>query len=139
MIIQGAVLEECGRPDPFSASRPLTIGPVELDGPGPDEVRVEIEAAGVCHSDLSVVNGDRPRPVPMLLGHEASGRIAELGPGVDDLRPGQKVVIVFLPRCGGCEACRAGGRPLFQAATHANPAGTQLHGSRHQSRRKPRK
>jgi alcohol dehydrogenase len=134
VIIQGAVLEECGRPDPFSGSRPLTVGPVELDGPGPGEVRVEIEAAGVCHSDLSVVNGDRPRPVPMLLGHEASGRIAELGPGVDDLRLGQKVVIVFLPRCGTCEACHAGGRRLCTAATEANAAGTLLHGSRHLSR-----
>jgi Zn-dependent alcohol dehydrogenase len=119
VIIQGAVLEECGRPDPFSACRPPTIGPVELDGPGPDEVRVEIEGAGVCHSDPSVVNGDRPRPVIMLLGHEASGRIVELGPGVDDLRLGQKVVIVFLPRCGTCEACHAGGRRLCAAATTA--------------------
>ncbi|MGY1781181.1 alcohol dehydrogenase catalytic domain-containing protein [Geodermatophilus sp. SYSU D01036] len=130
MDIRGAVLEECGRQDPFASSRPLSISDLTLDDPGPGEVLVTLEAAGVCHSDLSVVNGDRPRPVPMLLGHEASGRVARLGAGVDDLTVGQRVVIVFLPRCGACEACRTGGRRLCAPATEANAAGTLLHGTR---------
>ena len=85
MKITGAVLEEVGRPGPWAETRPLTVGELELEGPRAGEVLVEVEAAGVCHSDLSVVDGNRPRPVPMLLGHEACGRVTELGPGVTDL------------------------------------------------------
>uniref|UniRef100_UPI001F2AAA92 alcohol dehydrogenase catalytic domain-containing protein n=1 Tax=Agromyces humi TaxID=1766800 RepID=UPI001F2AAA92 len=77
--ITGAVLEELGRGRPFAASRPITVGELELDPPGLDELLVRIEAAGVCHSDLSVVDGSRPRPVPMLLGHEAAGIVEAVG------------------------------------------------------------
>ena len=73
--IRGAVLEQIGSPRPFATSRPITIADIELDPPGADELLVRIEAAGVCHSDLSVVDGNRVRPTPMLLGHEA----AEIG------------------------------------------------------------
>ena len=66
MRIRGAVLEESGRPGPYAESRPITVGELELAEPGPDELLVRIEAAGVCHSDLSVVDGNRPRPLPML-------------------------------------------------------------------------
>ena len=90
MRITGAVLEELGRPGPWAQTRPLTVGELELDAPGPGEVLVQIAAAGVCHSDLSVVNGNRPRPVPMLLGHEASGRIVALGSGVSGLGRGSR-------------------------------------------------
>ena len=68
MEILGAVLERSGNPAPFAASRPFTVGPLDLDEPGPGELLVRIEAAGVCHSDLSVVDGNRVRPTPMLLG-----------------------------------------------------------------------
>lgn len=73
MEITGAVLERCGAPAPYAESRPVTLGPLELDRPGPGELLVRVEAAGLCHSDLSVVDGSRVRPVPMLLGHEAAG------------------------------------------------------------------
>ena len=63
-------------------------------------------AAGLCHSDLSVINGDRPRPMPMALGHEAAGVVEELGEGVTDLRRGDHVVLVFVPSCGHCAALR---------------------------------
>ncbi|MCB0884137.1 MAG: alcohol dehydrogenase catalytic domain-containing protein, partial [Propionibacteriaceae bacterium] len=102
MKITGAVLEEIGRPRPYAESKPITVCELELDPPGPGEVLVRMEAAGICHSDLSVVNGNRPRPVPMLLGHEAAGIVEQLGDGVDDIEVGQRVVMAFLPRCGKC-------------------------------------
>ena len=98
MQIRGAVLEEIGRQRPYASSRPLTISDLELDPPGAGEILVRMEASGVCHSDLSVVNGHRVRPVPMLLGHEAAGIVEELGEGVDDVEVGQRVVMTFLPR-----------------------------------------
>ncbi len=83
--IRGAVLQRIGAPRPYARSRPITITDVELAPPGRDEVLVRIEAAGICHSDLSVVDGNRVRPVPMLLGHEAAGIVERVGPGVADL------------------------------------------------------
>src|SRR5699024_1307763 len=106
VTIRGAVLSESGRVRPYARSRPLTIEDLELDAPGPGEVRVRMRAAGVCHSDLSVVDGNRPRPTPMLLGHEGAGVVEALGDGVGDLEAGQQVVAVFLPRCGEGANCR---------------------------------
>jgi len=128
--ITGAVLEEIGRPRPYRRSTPLGVGTLDLEPPGPGEVLVEIECAGVCHSDLSVVDGNRVRPVPMLLGHEAAGRIVELGDGVAGPTVGQRVVTTFLPRCGDCEGCASDGiRPCLPGSA-ANAAGTLLAGGR---------
>ena len=134
MKITGAVLEQIGRPGPWAQSRPLTVGELDLDGPGPGEVLVEIDAAGVCHSDLSVVDGNRPRPVPMLLGHEASGRVVELGPDVTDLDVGRRVVMTFLPRCGECAGCATSGRMPCIPGSASNNAGELLGGGRRLSR-----
>lgn len=135
MEITGAVLEELARPAPYARSRPLTVGVLELDPPGPGELLVEVEAAGVCHSDLSVVDGSRPRPVPMVLGHEAAGLVRELGPGVDDVALGDRVVMTFLPRCGRCAPCGTGGRLPCAAGSAANAAGTLLGGAQRLHRR----
>ncbi|WP_433424621.1 alcohol dehydrogenase catalytic domain-containing protein [Microtetraspora malaysiensis] len=126
MRIRGAVLEEVGRARPYAASRPLSICELELAPPGPGEVLVRIEAAGVCHSDLSVVDGTRVRPVPMLLGHEAAGRVERAGPGVDDIEAGQRVIMTFLPRCGACEGCATDGVTPCVRGSAANNAGTLL-------------
>ncbi|MFZ5464477.1 MAG: alcohol dehydrogenase catalytic domain-containing protein, partial [Pseudomonadota bacterium] len=88
MKVRAAVLDTMGASLPYTQSRPLAIEELELDPPGPGEVLVKVAAAGLCHSDLSVINGDRPRPLPMALGHEAAGIVEELGPGVTDLRLG---------------------------------------------------
>jgi alcohol dehydrogenase len=72
--IRAAVLEKMGVPGPYAQTRPLAIREIALAPPGAGEVLVRIVAAGLCHSDLSVINGDRPRPMPMVLGHEAAGR-----------------------------------------------------------------
>ncbi|PVE14892.1 alcohol dehydrogenase catalytic domain-containing protein [Arthrobacter sp. Bz4] len=134
MKITGAVLEEIGRPRPFSESRPITISELELGEPGPTEILVRLEAAGICHSDLSVVDGNRVRPVPILLGHEAAGRVVEVGSEVNDLRPGQRVVMSFLPRCEECDNCAEDGRLPCSAGSKTNSEGVLLHGSTHLNR-----
>lgn len=129
MRIRGAVLRAIGAERPFAASRPLELVELELDEPGPGELLVRIEAAGLCHSDLSVVDGARPRPVPMLLGHEAAGIVEAVGPGVD-LAVGTRVVTTFLPRCGDCAACATDGRLPCERGSASNGAGELLGGGR---------
>ena len=130
MKIRAAVLERMGAEPPYARSRPLAIRQVELAPPGPDEVLVKIAAAGLCHSDLSVINGDRPRPMPMALGHEAAGIVEALGPGVGDLVVGDHVVVVFVPSCGHCAPCAEGRPALCEPGAAANGAGTLLSGER---------
>jgi len=130
MKIRAAVLHERDKPRPYAASRPLAIEEVELAPPGDGEVLVRIRAAGLCHSDLSTINGDRPRPVPMVLGHEAAAEVVEPGPGVDDLKPGDRVVLIFVPSCGACMPCAEGRPALCEPAAKANAAGTLLSGAR---------
>src|SRR5690606_9349663 len=103
---------------------------VELDlgAPRETELLVEIEVASVCHSDLSVVDGSRSRPTPMLLGHEAAGRVVQVGAAVSDVAVGQRVVLTFLPRCGECAGCStAGVAPCVKGAA-TNGAGEMLAG-----------
>ena len=130
MKTQSAILWETGRPRPYQKSRPMTVEEVDLAPPGPGEVLVQIKAAGVCHSDLSVINGDRPRPVPMALGHEAAGVVMETGLGESDLAPGDRVVAAFVPSCGHCKMCVAGRPGLCEPGSRANAAGTLLSGAR---------
>jgi alcohol dehydrogenase len=126
--IRGAVLEHIGSPRPYAESRPINVADVELAPPAAGELQVRIEAAGVCHSDLSVVDGNRVRPVPMLLGHEAAGIVERTGAGVTGLAAGQRVVMTFLPRCGHCAACATDGLTPCEAGSAANTAGTLLGG-----------
>ncbi|GAA2548985.1 alcohol dehydrogenase catalytic domain-containing protein [Mycolicibacterium diernhoferi] len=128
MRIRGAVLETIGASRPYAASRPLSVTELELDDPGAGELLVRIEAAGLCHSDLSVVDGNRVRPIPMLLGHEAAGVVEKVG-GASDLAPGQRVVMTFLPRCGECSACATDGLAPCIPGSAANGAGTLLTGA----------
>jgi alcohol dehydrogenase len=128
MKIQGAVLERIGAEAPYAESKPLSISELELDPPGADELLVQIEAAGLCHSDLSVVDGNRKRPVPMLLGHEAAGRVIGRGSNVTDIREGQRVIMTFLPRCGQCDACATEGQVPCTVGSGSNEQGTLLEG-----------
>ncbi len=89
---------------------PLTIEDVDLAEPGPGEVQVRVEAAGVCHSDLHYMTGDLPSRLPIVLGHEGTGVVERVGPGVTRFAPGDHVVMMWRPRCGHCEFC-ASGRP----------------------------
>ncbi|MEZ0382884.1 MULTISPECIES: alcohol dehydrogenase catalytic domain-containing protein [Mycobacteriaceae] len=130
VAIRGAVLERIGAPRPYARSRPLAVSGLDLAPPGPGELLVRVEAAGVCHSDLSVVDGNRVRPVPMLLGHEAAGIVEAVGagPAIGGIAVGQRVVLTFLPRCGQCPACATGGLTPCEPGSAANGAGTLLGG-----------
>lgn len=130
MKVRAAVLEEMGRATPYAASRPLSVREVDLAAAAYGEVTVRVEAAGLCHSDLSVIDGSRPRPLPMVLGHEAAGTVEALGPGVDDLAVGDHVVFVFIPSCGTCACCAEGRPALCIPGATANLAGVLLSGQR---------
>jgi alcohol dehydrogenase len=84
-------------------------------------VLVKTAAAGLCHSDLSIIAGERPRSMPMVLGHEAAGVIEAVGEGVHDLQKGDHVIMLFVPSCGVCDPC-AEGRPV-QCPTALKAAG----------------
>lgn len=129
MKIRAAVLREVGKTHPFVKSLPLQIEVVELDPPGPDEVLVHIKAAGLCHSDLVAINGERSKPTPMVIGHEAAGVIAKAGANVVDFEVGDHVVPSYVSSCGRCEMCREGRPALCLPATKANLAGTMLDGT----------
>ena len=125
---RAAVLRAVGAAPPYASSKPLTIEEMDLSPPGRGEVLVAIKAAGLCHSDLSVINGDRPRPLPMALGHEAAGIVEALGEGVEDMVIGDHVVMTFMPSCGHCLPCAEGRPALCEPGAAANGAGTLLGG-----------
>jgi alcohol dehydrogenase len=132
--VNAAVLVASGVERPYADSRPLQVQELELDPPGRGEILVRIGAAGLCHSDLSVINGSRPRPLPMVLGHEAAGEVVEVGPA-DDIRAaefevGDHVVLAFVPACGACRMCLAGRPALCEPGAVANRAGTLLSGEK---------
>jgi Zn-dependent alcohol dehydrogenase len=120
-----------GRPGPgatYAGLRPLVLEELERPAPRPGELGVAITYSSLCHSDLSVVDGTRVRPLPMALGHEAVGRVDAVGEGVEDVRPGDQMVLVFVPSCGQCRACRHGRPALCHRAAEVNGSGDLLHG-----------
>ena len=123
MKTQAAILQQ---PD-----APLVLDEVSLTPPGRGEVLVEMVAAGLCHSDLSIMNGTLPHPLPVVLGHEASGVVREVGPGVSDIAPGDHVVFSFVPTCGRCLPCVSGRAALCERGAAANAVGALLSGGRH--------
>lgn len=128
MRTRAAVLKTIGEARPYGQTRPLAIETLELAPPGHNEVLVQVRAAGLCHSDLSVIDGNRARPVPIALGHEAAGVVKAVGSGVKDLAPGDHVVTVFVPSCGHCGPCAEGRPALCEPAAVANNAGTLIDG-----------
>ncbi|MBL8534901.1 MAG: zinc-dependent alcohol dehydrogenase family protein [Betaproteobacteria bacterium] len=128
MKIKAAVIRQMGLPQPYAQSRPMSIEEVDLAPPQQREVLVQVKAASLCHSDLSTINADRPRQMPMVLGHEAAGVVVEVGPGITDLEPGDHVVMVFAPSCGECVACKEGHPGRCEPGQKSNGAGTLLGG-----------
>jgi len=130
MRMTAAVMYEQGLPFPLATSRPFRIEEVELEGPGEGEVLVEVRGAGLCHSDLTVLQGYRKRPLPIVGGHEGAGIVRECGPGVTGLRPGDHVAMSGVSGCGACRVCRAGRPGLCQAVTGARNEGLLASGHR---------
>jgi alcohol dehydrogenase len=126
-MVRAAVLRSSGVSGPYVQTRPLAFESVALEPPGFGELRVKIRAASLCHSDLSAVNGDRPWPVPLVLGHEAAGEVELLGPGVTGFAVGDPVALVFKPFCGRCVPCLSGHGGLCEPGSAAN-AGARLLG-----------
>jgi S-(hydroxymethyl)glutathione dehydrogenase/alcohol dehydrogenase len=132
MKIKAAVLREIGKP--------LTIETVDLAAPRDDEVLVRVRATGLCHTDLEVMKGQLGFPLPIVLGHEAAGTVAEIGSAVTHLRPGDPVVLSWNPHCGHCFQCDRG-QPilcdhflsigprggLFDGTTRISSRGSSLH------------
>lgn len=130
MRIKAAVIREGGRARPFTDSEPVTIEDLELDPPGIGEVLVKIGGAGICHSDLSVVNGDRSRGLPMVLGHEGAGEVVEVGAGIPDVHPGDHVVFQFAPSCGRCRRCLEGRPQICELAAATKAQGQLMSGEK---------
>jgi alcohol dehydrogenase len=128
MKIKAAVLYETGHGRPYGETNPIVIEELHLSKPEYGEVLVRIHAAGICHSDLSVIDGSRPRVMPMLLGHEAAGEVVECGPGTEGLKQGDHVVFSFVPTCGHCMSCITGRPALCEPGAAANVKGTLLGG-----------
>ena len=99
----------------FEVGQKLEVREVDVQDPGPGEVRIQMVAGGVCHSDLHVMTGHLSAPLPAILGHEGAGIVADIGAGVTSLRPGDHVIPLWRLSCGECEYC-TGGRPALCAA-----------------------
>ena len=104
-------------------NQPVSIEEIEVDSPGPNQVMIQLEAIGVCHSDLSATNGTMPIPPPVVLGHEACGRVVEVGEGVAGYAPGDKIIPCWIPICGQCRFCQEGRTTLCDdwAKSFLNP------------------
>ena len=115
MEIQAAVLRTTG--GPFALER------LELAGPKPDEVRVRVKAAGVCHSDWHFVSGDLAWPMPVVLGHEGAGIVEEVGAEVTSVSVGDHVVLLWKTSCGRCEMCQTGAPMLCDVGLSRRASG----------------
>ena len=130
MRIKAAVVREGGRVRPFTESQPVTIEELDLDPPGIGEVMVKIGGAGICHSDLSVVNGDRSRGLPMVLGHEGAGEVVDVGAGIPDVQVGDHIVFQFAPSCGRCRRCLEGRPQICELAAATKGRGQLMSGAK---------
>jgi Zn-dependent alcohol dehydrogenase len=108
---------------------PLEVRELDLAPPGPGEVLVRLLASGICRSDLSLIDGKWPHPMPAVLGHEGAGVIDAVGPGVDESRVGERVVLTFVPACGRCRFCLEGRVNLCATAFAAHDMGALLDGT----------
>jgi S-(hydroxymethyl)glutathione dehydrogenase/alcohol dehydrogenase len=102
----------------FAAKEPLVVQAIEVDEPQAGEVLVKTSASGVCHSDLHFMEGLWPSRPPVVLGHESAGVVEKVGPGVTNVKPGDRVVLSFVYSCGQCERCLQG-RPVLCLRTNA--------------------
>lgn len=108
---------------------PMTVETVELGALQPGDVLVRIRAAGLCHTDLEVIEGQLAYPMPIVLGHEAAGTVEEVGQGVDGLRAGDPVVLSWNPHCGHCFYCEQDQPILCESYLRLGPRAVQFDGT----------
>ena len=114
----------------FGSGKPLSIETVQLDGPQPGEVLVEIKATGVCHTDAYTLSGADPEGLfPTILGHEGGGIVAEVGEGVTSVKPGDKVIPLYTPECRQCAYCLSQKTNLCQAIRSTQGKGVMPNGT----------
>ena len=139
MKSKAALLTEMGLSKPYAKSNPLRIETLDLSPPNDEEVMVKVLAAGLCHSDLSVIDGSRPRPLPMVIGHEGVGEIIAFGSDYTghpktglcaNLSVGDRVVFAFVPSCGYCEYCAQGRPSLCENGAKSNGTGELIGGGK---------
>jgi len=128
MKTKAAILRQIGLDQPYAETQPLSVEEITLLDPAPTDLIVRVEGAGLCHSDLSVINGARPRPVPMAMGHEGAGVIEEVGSAITDLKAGDPVVFQFSASCGRCRYCQSGRPQICEAARAATGKGELMSG-----------
>ena len=120
MKMKAAILRTTSAQRPFSVSKPLSIEEVDLDPPKRGEVLIKVKAVGLCHSDLVAITGERAKPMPIVIGHEAAGIVEEIGQDVQGFAVGDHVVPSYVASCGRCEMCSVGRPALCEPATIAN-------------------
>jgi S-(hydroxymethyl)glutathione dehydrogenase/alcohol dehydrogenase len=113
----------------FEVGKKLEIREVELQPPQAGEVLIQMAAAGICHSDKHVMTGHLAAPLPAILGHEGAGVVAEIGSGVDSLKPGDHVIPLWRLSCGVCEFCSDGRPALCGAGVQIRMTGRLLDGT----------
>lgn len=107
----------------YAPNQPLVIENVETDEPQANEVLIKTAATGVCHSDLHFMEGKWMYPMPVVLGHESAGVVEKVGPGVTNVKPGDRVVVAFVQSCGSCERCTTGRPALCSEGQSLNRMG----------------
>src|SRR5690606_16806054 len=114
----------------FAAGQPLQVMEVDLDGPKPGEVLIELKASGVCHTDAFTLSGDDPEGVfPAILGHEGAGIVVDVGAGVKSVKPGDSVIPLYTPECRECKFCLHPKTNLCQAIRVTQGQGLMPDGS----------
>lgn len=113
----------------YEVKAPLKVEELEVTDLHPEEVLVKTAASGVCHSDLHIIKGDNPYPLPVVLGHEAAGIVEKVGSGVRDINPGDHCVISFMPQCGQCPYCTIGRPNLCIVAARSGFSGVMPDGT----------
>ena len=130
MKMKAVILTQGGASAPYAQSQPLQVEEVDLAPPKSNELLVRIGGAGLCHSDLSIINGSIPRALPMVMGHEGAGEVVEVGTGVTDVRVGDHVVFQFRSSCGRCRRCLEGRPALCETAAKSKSNGELMSGGK---------
>ncbi len=125
---KAAVIRTNSLKRPYAESLPLSVEEISIDPPRENELLVKIHGAGLCHSDLSVINGSRIMQLPLVIGHEGSGEVVELGTAIKDVKIGDHVVFQFSPSCGRCRRCLEGRPQVCELAAATKGKGHLMSG-----------